>query len=582
MGLPFNTDRPKVSEEEIKKNQDFDKLVQKFKEQSVKQAKGDESWWNNKVIRYSAVIAGVTVVCTITYNSLFNSKTSKQTTKNDYTTTSVKNTTTKPRIAPPAPKLAVPNRSFVVNNSKGGTLNHPGGSQIQIPSGSFVDSRGKSIVGDVTIEYREFHDLSAVIGSGIPMSYDSAGVTRHLQTAGMFQIAGSANGKSVFIAPGKELEINLASKTNQPGFHQYVFDTTSGNWQYLRADKAQPLALQDPIALQKSIAQLKKEVEVLLPKKTDSVKVHYTQQIKQLPVYSAPLKPRTNQNGRPTFKLDGSYSEFPELATFNNVIFEVGPENKNYTKDLHEITWSDLKISQGPQKGVNYLLNLKSRSRSEKLIVYPVLSGKDLENATTLYSQKLEEYQNRLEAREESEKRLLAELENKQTLYLAEQKEKKAQYDRERRQLQEALTQQRSQTQQAEQNAALLTAKANRVFRIASFGLYNSDCPHSAPTGQLVRPVFVKNSDFPLRPLHVYLIDHTHQTVFDLPVEQGFAVKVDKNTEYSFCVFLADRVFISSKEITETAFRNTSNKFTVTEIEGGLENAEIFKKSLGI
>ncbi|NBQ48757.1 MAG: hypothetical protein EBU33_09965 [Sphingobacteriia bacterium] len=82
--------------------------------------------------------------------------------------------------------------------------------------------------------------------------------------------------------------------------------------------------------------------------------------------------------------------------------------------------------------------------------------------------------------------------------------------------------------------------------------------------------------------MHVYLIDHTHQTVFDLPADQGFAVKVDKNTEYSFCVFLADRVFISAKEITETALRNNSNKFSVTEIEGGVENAETFKKSLGI
>lgn len=74
MGLPFNIDRPKVSDEEIKKNQNFDQLVQKFKEQSIKQAKGDESWWKNKYVRYSTIIAGVTVVCTITYNSLFNNQ----------------------------------------------------------------------------------------------------------------------------------------------------------------------------------------------------------------------------------------------------------------------------------------------------------------------------------------------------------------------------------------------------------------------------------------------------------------------------------------------------------------------------
>lgn len=582
MGLPFNIDRPKVSEEEIKKNQNFEQLVQKFKEQSVKQAKGDESWWKNKVVRYSTVIAGVTVVCTITYNSLFNKQTTSQSTKNDYTTTSVKNTSVKPRIAPPAPKLAVPSRSFVVNNEKGAQLKHPGGSQIRIPSNSFVDNKGKTIVGDVTIEYREFHNLADVIGSGIPMSYDSAGVQRHLQTAGMFEMNGTQNGQPVFIAPEKELEVTLASQNDKPGFHQYIFDTISGNWRYLRTDQAHTVSKLNPEVLKASIASLKSEFEIIIPKKADSVKVQYTQQIKLLPVYTAPLKPRSNDNGRPTFKLEGSYNEFPELAAFNNVLFEVGPENKSYSKELHEITWSDLKISQGPLKGINYLLTLKSRNRSEKLIVYPVLSGKDLEKATSLYSQKLDDYQNRLDAREQNERRLLAELENKQAVYFAEQKQKKAQYDRERLQLQEVLAQRQTENRNNEQNSAALTAKANRIFRIASFGLYNSDCPHPAPSGQLVRPIFVKNSDYPLRPLHVYLIDHTHQTVFDLPAEQGFAVTVDPKINYSFCVFLTDKVYMCSKEMTGEALKNKSNKFQTKEIEGGLDNSEIFKKSLGL
>src|SRR4051812_14462737 len=88
MGLKFNIDRPKVSDEELKKHQDFNKLVRQFKEQSIKQARGDESWWRNKKVQYTAVIAGITVVCTVTYLSLFQNQQSKQTVTNDKITTS--------------------------------------------------------------------------------------------------------------------------------------------------------------------------------------------------------------------------------------------------------------------------------------------------------------------------------------------------------------------------------------------------------------------------------------------------------------------------------------------------------------
>ena len=61
----FNINRPKISDDEIKKHQDFEKLVKQFKQQSLNKAKHDKSWWKSKKVRYSAVIAGITVICTI-------------------------------------------------------------------------------------------------------------------------------------------------------------------------------------------------------------------------------------------------------------------------------------------------------------------------------------------------------------------------------------------------------------------------------------------------------------------------------------------------------------------------------------
>src|SRR6185436_4301478 len=133
--------RPRVSDEEIEKHQDFDQLVKQFKEQSLKQARGDESWWKDKKIRYSTVIAGITVICTITYLALFNDQ--KQQNKTNETVITQKNEikNTKPAgnfIQSPSQKLKINYSRYTVNNSKGGQLTHSTSSKIKIPKNSFV------------------------------------------------------------------------------------------------------------------------------------------------------------------------------------------------------------------------------------------------------------------------------------------------------------------------------------------------------------------------------------------------------------------------------------------------------------
>lgn len=104
--------------------------------------------------------------------------------------------------------------------------------------------------------------------------------------------------------------------------------------------------------------------------------------------------------------MDVNAKEFPELATFNNMVFEVGSENKNYNSKLSEITWSSAEISEGSQKGKNYLLTLKLRDRIEKLFVYPALTGKDFDNALKTYDIKYIEYKNVLAKRLADEKKI--------------------------------------------------------------------------------------------------------------------------------------------------------------------------------
>jgi len=89
------------------------------------------------------------------------------------------------------------------------------------------------------------------------------------------------------------------------------------------------------------------------------------------------------------------YKEFPELSAFKNALFEIGTENGNYDKQLSTITWSSADISEGPQKGKNYILTLKQKQRVEKLIVYPVLTGADFETASKKIRRQIREIQKR-------------------------------------------------------------------------------------------------------------------------------------------------------------------------------------------
>ncbi len=67
----FNLNRPPVSDEEINSHKDFGELVKKFKNESIQKARSDVSFQKKKKMTYSAVIAGVAVICTVTYFSVF-------------------------------------------------------------------------------------------------------------------------------------------------------------------------------------------------------------------------------------------------------------------------------------------------------------------------------------------------------------------------------------------------------------------------------------------------------------------------------------------------------------------------------
>ena len=590
MATKFNLNRPVVPDEEINSHKDFGELVNKFKAESIEKARTNSSLLKNKKITYSAIIAGITVVCTVTYYTVFKKNPPKQTTNDTIITSkqnsenNIKSKLNKAFIAPPISNLNVPYISYKVKAEQGAKIKHNKSSKINIPKNAFVNKQGQNIIGDVDIQYREFHNQADIIASGIPMNYDSAGIKSTLESAGMFDIKGFKNGEPVFINSKNPITIELVSNNPSNKFNQYLLDTIAKNWVYIKHDLIKDLTVEHkheriPNYEEKgstSMINLQKKIDAI-PPKIESEKIVYAKKINQLPITTLPLKPTKSAGNRPQFELEVNYKEFPELEAFKNAVFEVGTENKNYNSKLSEITWSNADISEGTQKGKNYLLTLKLGSRVEKLIVYPVLSSANYDKAIVSYEKKFEDYKNIVVKREAAEKRLKEEFEAKQQAFIAEQKKLNEALVRERIKIKKEQEQQLAEQFSSFGNQQ----RALRIFQVSEFGIYNSDCPNSIPKGVSIDPMYViNNGSATIVPSTTYLICHSKNIVYNIYANERLTCNPDES--YSLCVLANGKMYLCSKEVFASITRDKQNKIPLIELNSDGIDVEDFRKALGI
>jgi len=134
-------------------------------------------------------------------------------------------------VKSPLPALDIPQTEFTVDAAMGGVITHSSGTQIYVPANAFVDASGQPLQGEVTISYREFRDQLDFVVSGIPMTYDTGGTTQVFESAGMFEMNASVGEQEVFLAPGKQVDMQFASTDAAPSFNFYEYDAENGGWE---------------------------------------------------------------------------------------------------------------------------------------------------------------------------------------------------------------------------------------------------------------------------------------------------------------------------------------------------------------
>jgi hypothetical protein len=583
----FTINRTKISDEEIESRKDFDALVKKFKEQSIQDAKARKRFPKVRKLVYTTVIAGFLVVCTVTVNELTQNNTHDKTATNlTHTKTTLTDKEKSKFIQPIKKESKLAYSKYTVNAKSGGVITHKTSSQITVPKSAFVKKDGKEVTGNVEIHYREMHDVADQLVSGIPMTYDSAGSKMHFESAGMIDIKGFHEGEEVYIRPGKNLDINMVSRKDGSRFNLYSLDTVGKKWDFIGKDKVVPLSEtaghhsgQNPTDIViAAVKEIQTNIEKLDVKKQDLI-ASTDKKIVALPSPLEPVKPAASNAQRKQFKLDVNYDQFPELKAFKGCVFEVGEENKQYTKEFSTITWADAYITPGTQAGKNYTLNLELAHRKEKLIVYPVFTGNKLEEVQAAYAKKFTEYEKALGDRKEKEKKYKEDLENDLKKIEAEQKIWLAKMEEEKK---KAMEQTMADIRTAK-GAEDINFKVRRLFQINHFGVYNSDCAQRLALNAVSTEAVFTTEKHYLRPNLIYLVNNAENMMITYTAADMNNFRYHDYQDYTIVTAVNNELYICDKDAFKNAQKDGDKTiFNFTPLALELFDADELRKKLGV
>lgn len=380
----INIDKPKPTQEEILAGRNFDAVLSQYKAAPGKVIK--KPFWQStgfisSVVAVAATIAIVVMVLNKNGEGITADPNAPVIGSNDGTVQPGQNdpnapawAPTKRSIAPPLAGVTVPFKEYKVNAKKGGTISYPNGSKVTFQPNSFVDASGAVVTGNVDVQYREMHDAVDFFLAGVPMEYDSAGATYQLESAGMVEVAAFVNGAVVYLDKNKPMSVEMASAQTGTDYNLYQFDASIGNWVYQGKDVVKAMPQPD---IEKKKDSL---MNVLLADR--QYQIGCISQGMVQPVDA--MKPVKANPANNRFLVDFNKQEFPEMAAYQNVIFEVDESKEKFDPANYGVTWETINLSRG-DKAATYKLTLRKGLKQVKLDVYPVLDGQEYNTALANY-----------------------------------------------------------------------------------------------------------------------------------------------------------------------------------------------------
>ena len=479
-------DRPEIPDENALRHKDFDKVLSQHAALSTPAVKPWKFWAGG---------AAVVVVGTFTAILLSSDPDPEQITQLPTPISAEQESA----VNPPVDGIDVPYQHYTVPAGVEHTITTDNGTIIHIPADALVDADGNPVLGEVEMDYREFHDPVDFFLSGIPMIYDSAGIEHHFESAGMFEMLATQNAEAVFINPNAPILVELASKQDGDHFNIYQLDTETGDWAYIEKDTAGQQAIPAGDELQ-AVDQL---VAALGPEgameKLQAQAEAIDQQIHALEA-ARPTAPQKGNPAYPKLAVDTDPAEFPEIAIYEGVFWEIGPENDNFDPELQKRNWDDVSIRREENR---YLLTFVEGVEEFTFISRPVLGGASYDNAMVAFETLQAEANAALEAKKEAALEKSRQLKHLHDMYLNNSEFGNEAYE---------------QMLRDEANGGAMTSTIVRTFTVSSFGIWNSDCPHKMPKGHQLLATFTDKAepDSVLYMSKIYLVEKGKNALYTI------------------------------------------------------------------
>ncbi|MBS1611456.1 MAG: hypothetical protein JST49_01405, partial [Bacteroidetes bacterium] len=252
-----------------------------------------------------------------------------------------------------------------------------------------------------------------------------------------------------------------------------------------------------------------KETEVLQTRLTEvrtEIKVLETKK---------PVEPKTIDKSKPRFSIKVDEKEFPEIALYKGMKFQVVDISK-YDEKKAKVMWDDITMKRVPNS-LNYEITFSNTTSNYVIEASPVFDTKEYAEAKKLYNEKFEAYESALATKKAEEAKLKADIEKRANeVRAAMQKEIETQQQRQR-EYEASLSQ---------------TNLIYRTFTLNGFGIYNCDRPQVYPSGGNCNVQYADaQSKELLNATTVYLVEKGRNALFTFYGEEGKKLKFDPSKE---------------------------------------------------
>ncbi len=414
--------------------------------------------------------------------------------------------------------------SFVA--AEGLKLDMPSGTIISVPANAFVDANGNPYTGPAKLKYREYTDALSIALSGIPMTYDSAGVAYTFESAGMFDMMVESDASTpLALANGAVVSVGMPATSEDNGFNVYELDTTTKNWALRGKDSIAPVAedIEPEPAPTKIAATPKPKEEPAALNDAKLQRLYNTIQVigDSINYYKnlSLLKPMRASTEGHHFNLEMKYNAFPELVRNDLVSWEVAAFTKDFEPNFRTTRWDSRVVTR--IKGDQYNLQLIKAGVERNFACKPVYQGQHYAVAVKYYDEVSAANQERLAYIEQRKKELQAEYDAYKKELMASNKE--------------AVVKQEKQLE----NQYNLNTSQNNVYRFVSvsrMGIWNIDRIYEQPEYVKAETEFVDSKGKVLTMHRMILFEQGVQASFEffkMPTGNTMRFMYNPNSSYT-------------------------------------------------